>query len=118
MNAGQYSALVDALMRRRAARPQQPQEVMPMAPGGVMEMNAPAMPGQMQAPGTMAGGLAGGMGGGMSDMLRTMMQQRGNGPSPFERFQGWGADLGSRMPMQKSPLQTYTMGQTPTGGLY
>lgn len=119
---GQYSQLLQALAQRGARQqPQQPQYETPL--GGTMQSAIPQFGGVQPASTPLTQGL-GAMpsAGTMADMLQRMAKsQSGPGPSMWERIQGWGQDLGSRMPaagQQGAPIQTYDVGQTPVGGGY
>lgn len=116
-----YAGLAAALMQRRQQRDQRQQPQQQMQPmGGTMQLQ----PARFDSGG---GGGQSGLSGALGAMpsassmaqLLQRMQGDGNGPSMWERFQGWGSDLGSRLPSQPSgPIQTYQPGQTPIGGGY
>lgn len=118
----QYAPLMEALARRRQMQEQsrQPMQQMP-ALGGTMQSQPVQMP-QGYGGASGAASFAGGMPSASS--LAELMKQMKNGwggqqgPSLYERFQGWGSDLGSRIPETQAGVQTYNLSQTPTGGLY
>ena len=116
-----YGALVQAMAQRRQLMAQQAPQQQPMQPlGGTMELRVPQMP---QMSGAATNGVGGAMGGmsasSMADMLKRMRGNPEDGRSFMERLGGARPDLGSRMGEFKGqPLQTYDLGQAPTGGLY
>lgn len=97
----------------------------PMAPigGDVMKMQAPSIP-QFRPQSSGAVSLnpqdLQAMQGGLNQLYKGWFT--GDGPSLWERMQGWGADLGSRMGQGGKPapysLESVMRGGTPTGGLY
>jgi hypothetical protein len=119
--ADPYSALVQAMAQHRQRMQQQgPQQ--PMQPlGGTMELQVPRIPqAGGAAPQTALGGFASGMSASsMADMLKNMRGDPEDGRSFMERLGGARPDLGSRMGEFKGQsLQTYDLGQAPTGGFY
>jgi len=124
-----YAALTQALRQRQQAWEQRGQRM--------QAQQMPQMGGTMQMQPAQFGNMGGGQGGAqnawsgampsassMAELLQRMRgtgtgSSNGNGPSMWERWQGWGPDLGSRMPEKPSgEIQTYKVGQTPIGGGY
>jgi hypothetical protein len=120
-DGGPYGALVQAMAQRRQRMAQQAPQQQPMQPlGGTMELRVPQMPQMSGAATNGVGGAIGGMSASsMADMLKRMRGNPEDGRSFMERLGGARPDLGSRMGEFKGqPLQTYDLGQAPTGGLY
>jgi hypothetical protein len=115
-----YAALVQALLQRRQQQAQGGQQMAPQqAMGGTMQSQPVQMPQMAAQPGNAMAGAMAGMPSAQSLAGLLKQTQGGNGPSLWERFQGWGPDLGSRTaPPPGGQIQTYGVGQTPTGGGY